>query len=117
MKINITIDVGNDAMSTGSDVAHLLNEVGDAFREYGWTLPERFRDANGNTVCRVVVDDGEDGEPSPEDALWWVFVRAVHHPHNEQHGPFTREVAYEVARARAAIAPAGADVRVERYED
>lgn len=118
MKIYITIDVGNDAMFTGSDVANLLNEVGDAFREYGWTLPERFRDANGNTVCRVVVDDASDDDDNETESLWWVIVKT--NPNEwapERHGPFKRDAAQAVAHARATAVPVSADIRLEEQKD
>lgn len=54
-RFRVEIELGNDAMLTGADLAQALAKVGDVLRHYA-DLPVglalNIKDANGNTVGR-----------------------------------------------------------------
>ena len=55
MKIEIKINMGNDAMQTADDVASLLEEAAAIFRSHG-LRSKRLLDVNGNAVGEIRVD-------------------------------------------------------------
>jgi hypothetical protein len=58
----LRIELGNDAMRTGEDVARALREVADQVEGFDPFVPygARIRDANGNTVGEWDVGEAED---------------------------------------------------------
>jgi len=52
-KLKIEITLGNDAMTTGDDLAFALERIGYKLRSYGFVMPtgpQVIRDNNGNRV-------------------------------------------------------------------
>ena len=53
-QFKLKITLGNDAMRTGEDIAHALQEVADRVEQHDDTAGRIF-DANGNTVGKWEV--------------------------------------------------------------
>ena len=60
MNFRIEIEIGNDAMRTGADVATTLRALADRLEDYQTTIPTDhawpLRDANGNRVGTATAE-------------------------------------------------------------
>lgn len=69
-KFTLSIDLGNETMSTPEDVKNALLKVADQLTKYDWMadltwnqydkLPHPIRDTNGNRVGEWLVEDVEE---------------------------------------------------------
>lgn len=74
MRLSIHIELGNNAMQSGNDIARTLRELADHFAGYEdqgvrapWTPPHTIRDINGNVVGKATVDtDPDDADPTED---------------------------------------------------